>query len=137
MSRVFLILHVVGTLAVLATCLVAASESFSYNGAEPFAFTYSRSAVVLLCGLFAATHLYLLVSRRLTYAVALCFYPLCFFLGLVTEIVTRGSAKGWAPGTATEAVYANFIGYIVLAAFVTICATSCYWSFTRGRRANA
>ena len=137
MSRVFLILHAVGTLAVLAVCLVAASESVSYYGAEPFAFTYDRSAVALLCGSFAVAHLYLLASKRLTYADALLFYPLCFLLGLTTEIVARGSAKGWAPGTATEAVYANFIGYIVLVALVAICVASCYWSFTRGRRANA
>ena len=137
MSRVFLILHALGTLAVLALCLIAASESVSYFGAEPFAFAYSRSAVALLCGSFAAAHLYLLASRRLTYAVALCFYPLCFLLGLLTEIVARGSAKGWAPSTAPWAVYANLIGYSVLAALVVVCATSCYRSFARNRSTNA
>jgi len=109
----------------------------SYYGAEPFAFTYSRSAVALLCGSFAAAHLYLVASRRLTYSVALFFYPLCLLLGLASELVARGSAKGWAPATTTEAVWANLIGYSVLAALVAICATSCYRSFARGRRANA
>jgi hypothetical protein len=137
MSRVFLILHALGALAVLALCLVAASESVSYYGAEPFAFTYSRSSVALLCGSFAAAHLYLVASKRLTYLVALFFYPLCFLLGLATELVARGSAKDWAPASATEAIHANLIGYSVLAALVAICATSCYRSFARGRCANA
>jgi hypothetical protein len=137
MSRAFLILHALGALVVLALCLVAASESVSYCGIEPFAFTYSRSSVALLCGSFATAHLYLVASRRLTYSVALFFYPLCILLGLATELVTRGSAKGWAPASTTEAVYANLIGYSVLAALVAICATSCYRSFARGRSANA
>jgi hypothetical protein len=137
MSRVFLILHALGTLAVLTICLAAAAESMSYYGAEPLAFTYSRSAVALLCGSFAGTHLYLLASRRLTLAVALLFYPLCFLLGLATELVARGSAKNWAPDTAADAIRASLIGYIVLAALVVLCATSCYWSFARSRRANA
>jgi hypothetical protein len=137
MSRVFLILHALGTLVVLVLCLVAASESVSYYGAEPLAFTYSRSAVAFLCGSFAAAHLYLLASRRLTYAVALFFYPLCFLLGLITELVARGSAKAWAPDTIMEALYANLIGYSVLVALVVICTASCYRSFARGRRANA
>jgi hypothetical protein len=137
MSRVFLILHASGALVIMALGLVAASESVSYYGAEPFAFTYSRSAVALLCGSFAAAHLYLLALKRLTHAVALSFYPLCLLLGVVAEVVARGSAKSWAPATATAAAYANFFGYSVLAALVVICVTSCYWSFTRGHRANA
>ncbi|WP_426701179.1 hypothetical protein ACPPVV_17700 [Rhodanobacter sp. Col0626] len=137
MSRVFLILHALGALTVFAICLVAASESVSYYGAEPFAFTYSRSAAALLCGSFAATHLYLLASRRLTFSAALFFYPLCLLLGLATELIARSGAKGWAPSSTTDAVWANIIGYSVLAALVAICALSCYRSFARGRHANA
>mgnify|MGYP007097346363 CR=1 FL=1 len=137
MSRVFLILHALGTLVVTAACIAATAESMSYYGSEPLAFTYSRSAVALLCGSFAGAHLYLLASRRLIYAVALLFYPLCFLLGLTTELVARGSAKSWAPDTTAEAIRASLIGYSVLAALVVLCATSCYWSFARSRRANA
>lgn len=137
MSRIFLIFHALGALAVLALCLVAAFESVSYYGVEPRAFTYSRSAVAFLCGSFAAAHLYLLASRRLTYAVALFFYPLCFLLGLTAELVVRGSAKAWAPDTAMQAHYANLIGYSALVALVVICIASVYRSFAHGRRVNA
>jgi hypothetical protein len=124
-------------LAVLAMCLIALSESASYYATEPRAFTYSRGAAALLCGSFAVAHLYLLALKHLTFTAALLFYPLCFLLGLTTEIVVRSDAKGWAPSTASEAMFANLIGYSVLSVLVAICVASCYRSFTRCRRVEA
>ena len=132
MHRVFAALHAVAVLAVLALCLVLASDTVSYYGHEPFAFAYARSAAALLCGLLAIAHLYLLAKRRLTIGAGLLFYPLCAFLGLVSDLVARGSAKHWAPGTATEAFYSNVIGYGLVAVLVAVSASSCYRAFASG-----
>ncbi|MGZ5054903.1 MAG: hypothetical protein ACXWAT_08165 [Methylobacter sp.] len=130
-------LHVVAVLVVLAICLSAASDSFSYYGHEPFAFTYERSLVALLCGSFAAAHLYLVALKRLTTTVAVLFYPLCLILGLAASTVARGSGKDWAPASASEATYANIMGYGVIGLLVAACAASCYWAFVHSCRSNA
>jgi hypothetical protein len=124
-------------LAVFAMCLIALSESASYYATEPRAFTYSRGVAALLCGSFAAAHIYLLTSKNLTFTAALLFYPLCFLLGLATELVVRSNSKGWAPATAPEAMFANLIGYSVLSVLVAVSVASCYRSFMRCRRAEA
>jgi hypothetical protein len=137
MERALLIAHAVGILAVLVICAVAGWDSISYFGTEPLAFTLGRASVGLLCGLFAAAHLYLLVTKRLTLIAALLFYPLCLALGLVTELVVRSSAKGWAPASSEGAAFASLLGYGVIALLVIACAASCYWSVVRSRRSNA
>ena len=137
MNRVFRSLHALGVMAVLALCLSAAQESVAYYGSEPFAFTYSRSLPALLCGMFAASHLYLAVSGRLTLRAALTFYPLCLGLGLFAELIARGSAKSWAPAPPAWAIGESIVGYILLAALAVICATSCYRSFLHGSRAKS
>ena len=137
MERALLIAHAVGVSAVLAICALAGWDSISYFSVEPLAFTLGRASVGLLCGLFAAAHLYLLATRRLTPAVALLFYPLCPALGLVTEFVVRTSAKGWAPAPAGEASFASLAGYGVITLLAIACAASCYWSVLRSRRPNA
>jgi hypothetical protein len=137
MKRIFLILHALAVFASLSACLLAASDSISYFGQEPWAFTYSRSSVALLCGLFASIHLYLFISKQLTIPVALLFYPLFLALGLATNYVARASAKGWAPSSSSEAAFANVVGYGVITLLVIACASSCYWSISRNRRINA
>jgi cell division protein FtsW (lipid II flippase) len=137
MLRFLAVLHAVAVLAVLSLCLVLASETVSYFGHETFAHAYQRSAVALLCGLFAIAHVYLLARGRLTIGAALLFYPLCLLLGLVSNLVANGSAKNWAPSTATEAFYSNVIGYGLLGVLVAVSAGSCYWALARGRRNNA
>jgi branched-subunit amino acid permease len=137
MRKVFAVLHALAVLAVLAICLLAAVDSVSYYGHEPFAFSYERNAVALLCGSFAVAHLYLVATKRITVSVALVFYPLCVLLGLATALVTRASAKGWAPGTTSEALVANAIGYGLVAVLVAASAASCYWAFASGRRNSA
>lgn len=137
MKRTVFTLHALAVLAALGVCLVAASDSISYFGKEPWAFTYSRSAVALMCGSFATAHLYLFVSKQLTASVALLFYPLFLALGLATNLVARASGKGWAPASPSEAALANVVGYGVITLLVIACAASCYWSIPRSRGINA
>jgi hypothetical protein len=133
----FAILHAIVCIAVLALCLLEASDALAYYGHEHFALTCERSAVAFLCGTYTVAQLLLLASARITYAVALSFYPLCPLLGLAIMLVADGSAKGWAPGTPTAATFANLIGYSVVVALVAVCATSCYWSYAHRGRSSA
>jgi hypothetical protein len=137
MPKVFAILHALAVLVVLAICLVAAVDSVSYYGNEPFAFSYGRNSVAFLCGSFAIAHLWLVASRRITLSVALLFYPLCLSLGLVSAFVSRASAKGWAPGTTSEALVANVVGYGLVVVPIAASVGSCYWAFAISRRNSA
>src|SRR5690606_30960844 len=124
-------------LSAVALSFVLAQASYLNFGNEPFAIAYERISVALLCGSLALAHCWLLASNRLITPVALIFYPLCLALALTTSLVTRSSAKAWAPSTPNEALLANIIGYGVIASLVTAAAVTLYWSLARTKPSTA
>lgn len=136
MNRAFLALHTIAVSAALALCSLEVKESFGYAGHEPFAFTYERTSVAVLCGAFAVGQLFLVFRERLKVAVAVAFYPLGAALALATSLVARGSGKAWAPASPGEALMASLVGYSTVALLVAACAGMCVWSYQKGRRST-
>jgi hypothetical protein len=136
MIRILHLAHTIGVMLVIALCVLIARDLYIYYGNEPFSYTYERASVALLCSSFSLAHLWLIASKRLTTSMLLLFYPLCLALGIATALVTRSSAKGWAPSTQHEAFFANIIGYGVIGILVAASTASIYWSLTRTSRHN-
>src|SRR5512143_3997293 len=134
MNQAFRTLHALAVLAALALCIFELKESLGYAGHEPFAFTYERTTVAVLCGAFSAAQLFLIMKRRMTVAAAVAFYPLGAALALATSLVARASAKGWAPASPQEALTANLVGYSVVVLLVAACAGTCIWAYKKGQR---
>lgn len=134
MRRAFVAIYIVGVLGAFALCLLELVVSVDYAGREPFAITYERVSVAVLCGAFAAGHLFLIKARRMVVAVAVVFYPLEVALALALSLVARGSAKGWAPASPQEALMANLVGYSVVALLLVACVGTCVWAYKKGLR---
>src|SRR5690349_10790447 len=111
MSVSFRALHAVLVVAVLATSVFEVGLAIHLYGNEYAALSYARVLPAVLCGSYALGQSLLLVKGRGTLAASALFYPLCILLALASSFVANGYGKHWAPSDATDALYANFVGF--------------------------